>query len=243
MTGLTFDIFGVHNSHMAVTYAYGFPGGHWLNEKTANTVISILHLTIHIQVNYSHAGNTVSCLKLHADKCTGENKNRFVLMYVCWRTIGGLQSEVEMSFQESGHTKNMVDRASSRIKRKLKTTNARKPIEMINVVNTSSASIYGIHSANVVWLIWKKVFEQYFKIPSSFHIMKYHIIRFKSEEPGVLHVKDFLFSSAEREFQIMQTGMTAVVIRSIPQSILHDAQYRSIFTPLLPVKSSQQGTR
>ena len=44
---------------------------------------------------------------LHADNCVGQNKNRFVMYYLMWRVMAGLQlhDEATISFLPVGHTK------------------------------------------------------------------------------------------------------------------------------------------
>ena len=56
VTGLKFDIFGVHDSNQGVTYVFGLPEGNWPNEKNANTVISMLHYAIEVQMVKRHLG-------------------------------------------------------------------------------------------------------------------------------------------------------------------------------------------
>ena len=49
--------------------------------KGANTIISLLHhfLATH---NFREAN-----LHLHADNCSGQNKNRYVMQYLAWRVL------------------------------------------------------------------------------------------------------------------------------------------------------------
>ena len=45
----------------------------------------------------------------HADNCVGQNKNRFVVGYLAWRVINGLNDEITLSFMRVGHTRCFVD--------------------------------------------------------------------------------------------------------------------------------------
>ena len=54
-----------------------------------NTVVSMLHHHLENFVKKS------SVLGLHADNCWGRNKNKPILAYLSWRTIVGLNSEVD----------------------------------------------------------------------------------------------------------------------------------------------------
>ena len=42
---------------------------------------------------------------LHCDNCSGQNKNRFVLNYLAWRTNHKLHDKITLHFLITGHTK------------------------------------------------------------------------------------------------------------------------------------------
>ena len=67
--------------------------------KGANTIISLLH---HF---FSVHGFGETTTHLHADNCTGQNKNNFMLRYLMWRTLVGLHKSITLSFLMVGHTK------------------------------------------------------------------------------------------------------------------------------------------
>jgi len=69
----------------------------------ANSVISMLH---HFFDQHS-LGETK--LELHADNCGGQNKNKSVVAYLCWRCIVGLHKEIVYTFMPAGHTTCQVD--------------------------------------------------------------------------------------------------------------------------------------
>eukprot|EP00171_Calliarthron_tuberculosum_P003056 IDg3056t1 len=118
VTVLKFDIFGVQNSNQGVIVIYGLLEGHWINEKTANSVLSMLHHCIDSEMALLHSTLQITKLVLHADNCGEQNKNLFVLMYLCWRSLVGLNKSVILNFMIAGHTKNVVDGALGHIKRK-----------------------------------------------------------------------------------------------------------------------------
>lgn len=115
-----------------------------------------------------HSSLTVRRLVLHAENCAGKNKNKFVLWYLCWRTIFGYNEEVSLKFMVPGHTKNVADGSFGHIKRKLKSTDARTPIEMMNIIACSSASTKCVTSVDVIWVSWKDFLDPFLKIPSNF---------------------------------------------------------------------------
>ena len=44
-------------------------------------------------------------VQIHADNCTGQNKNRFMMYYLAWRVLVSLHEEITLSFLLVGHTK------------------------------------------------------------------------------------------------------------------------------------------
>ena len=72
--------------------------------KGANATISLVH-------HYLQAhGHQMKHLHLHADNFVGQNKNNFMVQYLMWRTLAGINEDVELSFMLVGHTKFAPDR-------------------------------------------------------------------------------------------------------------------------------------
>ncbi|XP_013394668.2 LOW QUALITY PROTEIN: uncharacterized protein LOC106162085 [Lingula anatina] len=67
--------------------------------KGSNAVISFLH---HFFETFGLGEKSVH---LHCDNCSGQNKNRYVLYYFCWRVMRGMHTEVTLNFMPPGHTK------------------------------------------------------------------------------------------------------------------------------------------
>ena len=67
--------------------------------KGANNIISMLH---HFLQTHSLGEAT---LHLHADNCSGQNKNRFMMQYLAWQVLVGLNKKIALSFLIVGHTK------------------------------------------------------------------------------------------------------------------------------------------
>lgn len=242
VTGLKYDIFGVHDSNGGSTFVFGLAEGHWPNEKTANSIVSMLHFLLH-EITMEHSGTRVKSLKMHADNCAGQNKNRFVLFYLCWRTLVGLNEEVMLTFMVAGHTKNVVDGAFGHIKRKLKLHGARTPGDMGNIISTSSSTTKFVPSGKVRWLLWKPFLETLFKMPANFGITKYHSFRFSCEHPGLLFAKEFSFSDVEESFCVLKKGFTVQDVQLQSSSLVNDEAYKASIVPLRDVKSAQHGTR
>ena len=67
--------------------------------KGANNIISMLHHFLQTH----NLGETQ--LHLHADNCSGQNKNHFVMQYLAWQVLVGLNETIMLSFLVVGHTK------------------------------------------------------------------------------------------------------------------------------------------
>ena len=84
--------------------------------KGANTVISLLH---HFFENHSFGEISVH---LHADNCSGQNKNRHVLAYLMWRGLTRRHKNITYSFLIVGHTKFSPDTCFGLIKQRYRKT-------------------------------------------------------------------------------------------------------------------------
>ncbi|PXF42478.1 hypothetical protein BWQ96_07787 [Gracilariopsis chorda] len=179
VTGLKFDIFGVSSSNEEKNYVFGVPEGHWPNEKTANVVISMLHHVLETQKATNAPGAFARHLKLHADNCAGQNKNRFVLWYLCWRVLMDLNDSIELCFFIAGHTKNVCDGAFGHVKRRLNQTNTHMTSDMMSFIENSSSTTKCVPSVHVDWKDWKSMLSSQFRIPSGLAITKFHVFTFR----------------------------------------------------------------
>ena len=66
--------------------------------KGANNIISMLHHFLQTH-NLGEAN-----LHVHCDNCSGQNKNRFMMQYLCWRVMAGSNKSITVSFLIVGHT-------------------------------------------------------------------------------------------------------------------------------------------
>ena len=157
--------------------------GEWW--KGANVVASRVH---YFFGNLGHGEKTVY---LHADNCTGQNKNSTVIHYLSWRTITHRHT---LSFLIVGHTKFAPDWCFGLFKRQFRRTNIGSLRAITQVVNDSA-------ECNVPQLVcdenggtivptydWTTFFAPHLK--KLIGIKKYHHFRFTSSEPGVVYVKE-----------------------------------------------------
>ena len=109
--------------------------------KGANTTISYVH---HY---FKHHGLGETSVHLHADNCSGQNKNNYFIWYLAWRTILQLHHSVNYSILIAGHTKFGPDRCFGIIKRSFKLNYISSLYEFANMVESSST---GVNKAQLV---------------------------------------------------------------------------------------------
>ena len=86
-----------------------------LTGEGANETVSYLH-------HYFNSDNSVKCndLNLHSDNCRGQNMNNAVVLYLCYRTLKGLNSNIQQSFMLPYNTRFGPDRCFGLVKLKYK---------------------------------------------------------------------------------------------------------------------------
>jgi len=170
----SFLLFGVHsvldNSQYCFTYDEREAG------KGPNEVISFLH-------NYLANRNIKTLnVKVHADNCKGQNKNKFVMWYFLWLVSTGRLNRIEIKFMIKGHTHFIVDSNIGHTKRELRKSEVFCIDHWTKVINKSART----NKAKVVTgndvFDWKTELCKYF---GTFHgISKFqHFVADKSE-PG-----------------------------------------------------------
>ncbi|XP_041356505.1 uncharacterized protein LOC121373797 [Gigantopelta aegis] len=84
--------------------------------KGANCVISLLNFF------FENYGLKETVCHLHADNCSGQNKNNAMMHYLAWRVIMGKHKTITLSFLLAGHTKLGPDWCFGLFKKKLKSS-------------------------------------------------------------------------------------------------------------------------
>ena len=100
--------------------------------KGANAIISMLH---HF---FSTHGLGETTLHLHADNCSGQNKNKFVMQYLVWRVLARLNKDIELSFMVAGHTKFSPDWCFGLFKRAFRRAKVGCLDDIVRVVESSA---------------------------------------------------------------------------------------------------------
>lgn len=169
VTGLRYDMSGVAWSNFKMTMVFGLAEGHWPGTKDATSVLSMLHHVIE-EIATSYITSSSKKLVLHADNCSGQNKNRYTVWYIAWLVCLGSFEEVQYCFLVAGHTKNVCDGSFGHIKREFRRSSALYPAQMHRLIETCSTGIQCITSKEVKWLTWKTILSSYFKLPTEFRI-------------------------------------------------------------------------
>ena len=118
--------------------------------KGANIIISYVH---HYFENH---GLGETCVHLHANNCSGQNKNNYFIWYLALRTINQLHHSINYSFCIADHTKFGPDRCFGIIQQSYKVNLISSIHELARMVDSSStiginkAQLVGTHNGRVI---------------------------------------------------------------------------------------------
>ena len=170
--------------------------------KGASNIISMLHHSLQTH-NLGEAN-----LHLHADNCSGQNKNRFVMQYLAWRVLVGL-NKITLSFFIVGHTKFSPDWCFGLFKQAYWRTKIGCLNDIVKVVESSAAvnhaQLVGTQDGEVLvpTYDWAKFFDNPFKQKAFQGIKAMHHVTFNHLKPGIAVVKDSV-TSPEREINVLK---------------------------------------
>ncbi|XP_056016758.1 uncharacterized protein LOC125653193 [Ostrea edulis] len=176
-----------------------------------NSVISMLHHA------FQEYGLGEMACHIHCDNCAGQNKNRYVMAYFCWRILVGLHREVTIRFQIPGHTKCLVDAGFSYIKKLYRRTDNDSFSDLVRTVQKSSTTNrVVVVDERFLWRDWKTFLAEDFC--SLTGIRKYHYFRFSAMNPGVVFVKETSVDD-EKPFIMSRNPTPELSCRILPQVI------------------------
>ncbi|KAK3088694.1 hypothetical protein FSP39_022485 [Pinctada imbricata] len=182
--------------------------------KGPNGVISMLH---HCLQQYGFGEE--ECI-IHCDNCAGENKNRYVLGYLSWRTLIGLHKKITLSMQVPYHGRCLVDAGFGHIKRLYRRTDVDSLSSMINVVDKSAKSNVPVGYENPrngehnwEWYDWKTYLSTHFSpLPG---IRKYRHFTFDVQSPGSVQVKETC-DGVPKSVKLLKSEATALTDPPMP---------------------------
>ena len=150
--------------------------------KGANEVISFLH---NFLANRKIKAPNV---RIHADNCAGQNKNKYVLWYLTWLVATARLKRIEIKFMIKGHTHCIVDSGIGHTKRQLRRSNVFCLEHWKEVINQSAVTNQAvIVNGNDVY-DWKQGLFPYFNELKG--VSKFQHFAVDSSEPGFIFVKN-----------------------------------------------------
>ena len=156
--------------------------------KGADTVISLVH-------NYFELHRLEEKrLVIHADNCSGQNKNNAMIAYLTWRVLTGLHDSITYCFMVAGHTKFSPDGFFGLIKLLLRKSEVDNLEDLVKVVQNSTPGGYNIaqtifdNNGNQIvhfyeWTDWLK--QKFATIPN---ILKQHYFEFNNLHQGQVKI-------------------------------------------------------
>ena len=172
-------------------------------QKGSELVINLLdHFFSNWGMGEDHA-------ELHADNCTGQNKNNFVIWYLLWRVMTGRHKSITYSFMISGHTKFLPDGGFGLIKQKYRRTPVSCLQDVATMVDASStmntAQLMGHEDGEVIVTqrAWNAYLSTIFKtLPNM--TSRYHF----------RYVYKHLYSRCHNSFDIIQFTHQVCAVRA-----------------------------
>ena len=167
--------------------------------KGANTVVSMLDFF------FSHYGLGECTVSLHADNCSGQNKNNAMVQYLMWRVLTGLHHTINLHFMITGHTKFSPDACFGLIKRKFRKADVSSLDDLARVVEESAVcnicQLVGAQDGRVIVPSrdWAGFLSSHYRRLDG--IKQYHHFRFERSHPGVVFLKKT--TTAEEEERVL----------------------------------------
>ena len=191
LTPYKVGLFGIMCEPLAKMALFIIPEGA-ATGKGSNQVISMLHFYL------ENLGLGETEVILNADNCVGQNKNQFMMSYLCWRVLSGLHKKITLHFLVVGHTKFSPDYAGGVFKKMFRRTPCSTPTDVAECAKKSSilhpvvtGSIDG-KQQYVPMFDWQSKLAKFRSIPG---MKKFHVFQFASDNPGVVVCKEYCDSA------------------------------------------------
>ena len=184
--------------------------------KGADCTISLVH---HYLENYGCAEDN---LVLHADNCTGQNKNNATIQYLLWRVMTGEHKTAQISFMLAGHTKFAPDRFFGLFKKRFRRSSVDTIADICRVVQESTSTgqnkyqvIRSLEGKKLVnFFKWTEFLQQFFKhLPN---LLTYHCFQVDAAKPGLVMVRQYS-NTDEISINILRIDHQAILMAEAPQ--------------------------
>jgi hypothetical protein len=191
MSGLKVEIFGIGDAVNASQKNYLFEEGSapFRAAIKKDQVISCLHDYL-LPIKKPN-------LELTADNCSSQNKNQWLMYYLCWRVMKGLQKKIQLNFMIAGHTKFYCDSNFGSFKSKLRTADIWNSSDLKQLIDNSSVVNIAIHDIEFDHFSFSDYCDS-MGTKALPEITKMHVMSFSSEYVGVMRYK---FYSDDIEWQ------------------------------------------
>lgn len=174
---------------------------------------------------FEHHGFGETEVHLHADNCSGQNKNRYMMQYLLWRVLTGLHKEVMISFLPVGHTKFAPDWCFGLAKQSFRRTKVDTLDDIANSVSRSSfvnvPQLVGTLDGTclVKMFNWSDFFEQHMVKTALTGIKQMHHFRFEAKSPGMVFVKNSSTDS-EKKIKLVKHTSWSPSSSDLPEKIV-----------------------
>lgn len=190
---LKFEIFGVSSINLKINLIYVLEEVHRPGGKYSNELCSMICNALMYPRN--HTGNWGWwVLKMTANNCAGQNKNRLMVWYLAWRCILGFEDKITLQFLVTGHTTNCWDSYFGLCKTVAEGNGCVNTWIYGEKISKTSPSTDVVWSRNVCWLKFENYLHQFFKIPKGFKISASHLHDFDSKTVYMLFWKNYLYA-------------------------------------------------
>lgn len=156
---------------------------------------------------------------LHADNCSGQNKNQYMLGYLCWRVMTGRHEEIEYSMQIPGHTRCLVDSGFAHIRKLFRRSDVDSVGQFHTLINKSAATNEAVpfQSAAWKWRNWKSFLSSQFRAVKG--IRQFHHFRVTADDPWAVYLKERI-DGEEKPMSIRKRGATPFDATELPEEII-----------------------
>lgn len=181
--------------------------------KGSNEVISFLH-----QFLVNRKIQTPN-IRIHADNCSGQNKNKYVLWYLTWLATTGRLKHIELKFMIKGHTHSIVDGGIGQMKKELRRSDVFCLEHWSHVINQSASTNRAcvVNGDNVY--DWKNGLCPYFKPFQDISQFQHFVV--DSTKPGWILAKHGFDDETPKEVQLLKSDktLTLPIFQNLPASL------------------------